>query len=130
MKFLLDTHAVIWYIQGDKKLSFNALNIIKNSENKIFFSIVTLWEIIIKINIKKLQLNNDFKLFRNYIEKLNFMKLDLDEKYFDAYLNLLIEVKHRDPFDRMLIAQAITENIPIISADEKFDLYPEIERIW
>ncbi len=130
MKYLIDTHTAIWYIEGDKQISKKALNIIGNLDNEIYFSTISLWEIVIKLNIKKLQLTSDYSVFRNYFDSLSFSKLDISEKYFKTYLQLPIIQNHRDPFDRMLISQAITENIPIISADTKFDLYADVKRIW
>jgi PIN domain nuclease of toxin-antitoxin system len=128
MRYLIDTHTAIWYIQGDNRLSDNVRKIIDTPTNQINFSIVTLWEIVIKINIGKLELTKDYTFFRSLLEQVGFSKLELDERYFESYLKL--PLVHRDPFDRMLIAQAISENMPIISADTKFDLYSEIERIW
>jgi len=129
MKYLIDTHTAIWYIQGDVRLSEKARKIIDTPRNQIYFSVISLWEIVIKINIGKLELTKDYHAFRDLLEQIGFQKLNLDEKYFDNYLNLSIIQNHRDPFDRMLIARAIAENIPIISADTKFDLYPEVQRI-
>jgi len=111
-------------------LSENARIIIDTPINQIYFSIITLWEIVIKINIGKLELTRHYQIFRDLLEQVGFSKLELKEEYFNSYLKLPIVQNHRDPFDRMLIAQAITENIPIISADTKFDLYPEVNRIW
>jgi len=130
MKYLIDTHTATWYKEGDKQISKKSINIIENFDNKIYFSVASLWEIVIKLNIKKLQLTQNYSVFKKYFDNLSFTKLDISEKYFETYLRLPIIQNHRDPFDRMLISQAITENIPILSADTKFDLYSEIIRIW
>lgn len=131
MKYLIDTHTAIWYIEGDNWISTKTKEIIDNYDNKIYYSIVSLWEIGIKLNINKLKLTISFNEFSEFLNKLNFTKIDLINKYFESYIKLRVIQDHRDPFDRMIIAQAITENIPIISADSKFDLYySEIKRIW
>lgn len=127
MKYLIDTHTAIWFIQGDLSLSDKSKKVLLNSENEIYYSIISLWEIAIKLNINRIKLTDKFSIFRDYLDKLNFIKIGLKNIHFDYYVNLPIYKNHRDPFDRMIISQSITENLPIISADTKFDLYPEIK---
>ena len=126
-KILIDTHVFLWYMEGKKEISQNTISLIDKAPTA-YISIISLWEIAIKQNIEKLELT--FPL-EEYVKQWKTMKgriLNLKEENVFEYRKLPLH--HRDPFDRMLIAQAITENIPIISADEKFDLYPEKKRIW
>ncbi len=126
-KVLIDTHTFLWYMEGDKQLSEVALNTIQKT-SFVALSIISLWEIAIKQNIGKLELIYSLEEYSRNWKAIEGEILILTEKHVFEYKNLALH--HRDPFDRMLIAQAITENIPIISADTKFDLYPEIQRIW
>jgi len=126
-KILIDTHTFLWFMDGNKLLSPTARKFIEETPI-LYLSIISIWEIAIKQNIGKLEL--DYTL-EQYVE--NWEKTD--GKILNLYANQIFEYQkldlhHRDPFDRMLIAQAIAENMPIISADTKFDLYPEIHRIW
>jgi len=133
-KYLIDTHILLWIVSEPKKLSKNSNKIISNLDNKIIVSLVSFWEIAIKSSLGKLDFNTSIK----ELSKITFQKeIEIIQPQVNA-ISIIQKLpfykfensEHRDPFDRMLIAQAITENIPIISADDKFDLYPEIERIW
>jgi PIN domain nuclease of toxin-antitoxin system len=130
MKYLIDTHTAIWYFEGNSQISTTARQLIENPDNQIFYSVITLWEIAIKLNLKKLELAQDFKAFCNNFELLSFEKLELSEDFLSNYTTLPIYGNHRDPFDRMLVAVALTLNFPIISVDAKFDLYTIINRVW
>jgi PIN domain nuclease of toxin-antitoxin system len=126
-KILIDTHTFLWYMEGSNLISKEAILLINNTST-VFLSIISLWEIAIKQNIGKLELKYSLEKYINHWKAMNGKTIYLTEKNVFEYKKL--ELHHRDPFDRMLIARAITENIPIISADTKFDLYPEIQRIW
>ena len=126
-KIIIDTHAFLWYMEGNKELPKKAIELIDNTST-IYISIVSLWEISIKQNIEKIELLFTLEEYVLHWKKIGGKILNLNEENVYIYKNLFLH--HRDPFDRMLIAQAITENIPIISADNKFDLYTEIKRIW
>jgi len=127
-KYLIDTHTLLWASENSERLSSLAKKIIDLKPNIILVSIVSFWEIAIKTSLGKLETKIPFNSLKQYLIETNYTLLNID---FDAlgYVKTL-PFHHRDPFDRMLIAQAITENIPIISADTKFDLYSEIQRIW
>jgi len=127
MKYLLDTHSYIWYVEDDKQLSRNALNIIDNPDNELYLSIVSIWEITIKASLHKLNLKQSISNIYDELINLNIEILSLEKKNFEILYNL--EFFHRDPFDRMIISQAITENLPIISKDIAFNNY-KIEKIW
>ena len=127
MSYLIDTQAFIWYATGDNQLSQRAKNIIESSDVR-FVSIASVWEMAIKVNIGKL----NFKvLFKDFIsEQMTLSKYELlSVNMTHIYQLTNLPHHHKDPFDRILIAQAISENIPIVSIDAAFDNYG-IQRIW
>ncbi len=127
MSYLIDTQAFIWYATGDSQLSNNAKIIIESSEIRLI-SIATIWEMGIKANIGKLNFNSPFDAFiqkQISINKYELLPIELNHIF--QLSNL--PHHHRDPFDRILIAQAISENIPIVSIDAAFDSY-NVNRIW
>ena len=128
MKYLLDTHTLIWFLTGDKKLSDKARHLIDNPDNRKFLSIASLWEIAIKVSLGKLALNKPFeKLFP---EQLHFNRIEILDITVDNLIKLTaLPFHHRDPFDRLIIAQALVEGLPVIGADVIFDAY-EINREW
>ena len=128
MKYLLDTHTLIWFLMGDKKLSTKARGLIDNPGNRKFLSIASLWEIAIKVSLRKLVLDRPFeKLFP---EQLHFNCIEILDITVDNLAKLTtLPFHHRDPFDRLIIAQAIVERLPIIGVDAVFDVYG-ISREW
>ena len=127
MKLLLDTHTFIWFINGDERLSTKAKKEILKSSNKKFISMASIWEMAIKTSLGKLRINYPFKEVFNQIEENGFVTLSI---IFDHTLLVSqLEFHHRDPFDRLLIAQAIFENMKIISKDESFHKY-QVKMIW
>ncbi len=129
MKILLDTHTFIWFINGDKELSLKAKNTIESSETTHrFISMASLWEIAIKINAGKLTLNRPFSEIISEIE-LNFFEL-LQINFEHTLRVSSMTLHHRDPFDRILIAQAQEENLTVISKDKNFSLYKNIKLLW
>ena len=128
MKYLLDTHTLIWFLTGDKKLSDKARGLIDNPDNTKFLSIAGLWEIAIKVSLGKLALNKPFeKLFP---EQLHFNRIEILDITVDNLIKLTtLPFHHRDPFDRLIIAQALVGKLPIIGADVLFDAYG-IHREW
>ena len=128
MKYLLDTHAFLWYLLGDNNLAKKAKDIIDTKEN-LYFSIVSLWEIAIKINIGKLQIYRPIEDLFKELQFINIPILPIINKDIELYSSLTLPSNHRDPFDRMLIVQAINGSLTLISRDVKFDAYP-IQRLW
>ncbi len=124
---LLDTHTFMWFVNGDPMLGNAAKNSIENIDNKNFVSVVTLWEIAIKINIGKLSLSKPYHTIEqqikdNYIELLPIT--------FDHTLKFVtLPLYHRDPFYRLIIAQAMADNMTVITKDSSFKNYP-IQIIW
>ena len=128
MKYLLDTHTLLWIVNDNPRLSKKAKNEYLNSENLIFFSIASLWEMTIKISLKKLTIEeplNEFIFTHIRGNDIKFLKIEIPHIF--SLENL--DYHHRDPFDRLIIAQCIHENITILSSDKVFDLYP-IKRLW
>lgn len=130
MMFLLDTHTFIWYVMDNSRLSNQVIELINDENNQIFVSVVSLWEIAIKQSIGKLTFNQPlpFEIFITQQLHLNNFSL-LDIKISHVAVISSLPLHHRDPFDRLLIAQSIVENVPLLSADQIFDAYP-IQRLW
>jgi PIN domain nuclease of toxin-antitoxin system len=127
MKYLLDTHTIIWIFNGDYQLSQAAQKIIGDKENDLFASIASLWEIAIKNSLNKLKLEVPLKTFIEQIRSNDIGILPIDD---EAILTLSqLPFHHKDPFDRLIIAQAISNGFSIISKDKNFGNYP-INLIW
>lgn len=128
MKFLLDTHTLLWIIDDNPQLSKKAKSIYLDDKNEIFTSTASIWEMAIKISLKKLEIPGTLSEFvTEHIRgnKIDILSIELKHLYQLENLSYF----HRDPFDRLIIAQAIAENIPILGSDKAFDEYP-IQRIW
>lgn len=126
MKFLLDTHVLIWYVNGNQKLKSEIIALIESFSNEIFVSKISFFEIAIKLKIGKMP---NEKSLNDYIlsTSLSFIEiLDIDESHLINYQNVELKENHRDPFDRLLIATVISENMKLISGDEKFKQYSDV----
>ena len=121
MNYLLDTHTLIWFLNGDKSLSTKARKAIESSEATNFVSIVSLWEIAIKISLNRLDLKTSFENIGEEIINNNFQMLPIT--FQDTLVLSSLPFHHRDPFDRLLIAQGINNKFTIISNDEYFESY-------
>ena len=127
MRYLLDTHTVIWYLDESHRLPQGMEEVIDNSDNRIYVSSVSLWETAIKINLGKLELNSTFNEFLNKVRDSDFDILQIEDAYLKS-LSLLPSI-HKDPFDRLLISTALAENLTIITADENVRKY-SVPCIW
>ena len=128
MRLLLDTHAFLWFVIGDTRLSGKAQALIEDESNQRFFSVASLWEIAIKVSIGRLTLSAPFDdIFPSQLVKNGIDLLGITIAHTSALTSL--PYHHRDPFDRLLIAQAISEQMQIASVDGAFDAYP-IFRLW
>lgn len=127
MATLLDTNVLLWCLTADPKLS-NKVKEIVDSKSELVFSIVSLWEISVKLNIGKLQLTCSFDALAAQLVYIKANTLTISIEDTKTYTKLPIMLEHRDPFDRMLIAQAINNTLVIASADSKFDAY-SVQRI-
>ena len=123
MRLLLDTQAFLWFIEGNFNLSSAARNLIEDQGNQRFLSVASLWEMSIKVSIGKLELGMTLtelvkrEVYGNAIELLEIQPEHLDEL-------VKLPFHHKDPFDRLLIAQSLTENIPVVTKDSAFRSYP------
>jgi PIN domain nuclease of toxin-antitoxin system len=125
---LLDTHTFLWFITGDRSISKRAREIIDTPSNRPLLSIASLWEIAIKVSIGKLTLHKEYDdMMTEQLSHNGIELLPIDFAHLTAVSKLPLH--HRDPFDRLIIAQAMSENIPLVSADVAFDAY-DITRIW
>ena len=123
--YLLDTHAIIWYVSGSNELSSTAKNIMETK--RCFFSFASLWEIAIKQAKGTLQFNIDIPKLKTVLEDVEFIYLPPTE--FDAEAIKALPDIHKDPFDRLLIAQAIENNLTIVTTDSKISQY-NVKTIW
>lgn len=126
--YLLDTHALLWFLSGDERISTKSRKVISDPKNRCFISIASLWEMAIKIKIGKLDLSFDLKELATYLSRNNIEVLPIAFEHILETLDL--EDHHRDPFDRIIIAQAKFERLTIISKDENFPKYAHIKLIW
>jgi PIN domain nuclease of toxin-antitoxin system len=128
VRLLLDTHTFLWAVLDDPRLSDRARTLMLNADNELLVSPASYWEIAIKISLGKYALDDDFEAFmaRQTVYS-EFTPLPISIRH--AAVVATLPFHHRDPFDRMLAAQAISEQISIISTDKTFDLY-SVPRIW
>jgi PIN domain nuclease of toxin-antitoxin system len=128
MTYLLDTHTFLWFINGDAQLSSTAQSLIEDSTNIIVLSVASLWEMAIKSSLGKLAVPSPFTAFIDEQLSLNnFALLNITTTHTGIVATLPFH--HRDPFDRLIIAQSQSEGFPIIGADAVFDDYG-IQRLW
>lgn len=128
MRLLLDTHAFLWFILDDPQLGTVARKLIEEPANEIEISPASYWEIAIKIKIKKYVLPQPYRQFiETQIADNDFHILPIEPKH--TTLLTTMALHHKDPFDRLIVAQALTEGIPVISVDAKLDAYG-VTRLW
>jgi PIN domain nuclease of toxin-antitoxin system len=131
MKIILDTHTVLWFIEGDNQLSKRARNIIEDTQNDVFICPISLFEISIKLKLGKLFLKKSLSGLFEDIYAADIKVLSFSDLHFVEYQTLPTYGDHKDPFDRLIISSAISENAALISADPKFGYYKDlVELIW
>ena len=124
----MDTHTFLWFIEGDARLSQKALEAILELENSRFLSVASLWEIAIKVSIGKLKNHGPFgKLVQTQLIGNDIRLLPIATNHFDTVQRLPFH--HRDPFDRLIIAQVMEENLTLLSRDSIFAAY-EVQVLW
>jgi PIN domain nuclease of toxin-antitoxin system len=126
-RFLLDTHGFLWLIQGDPQLSERVRAVISDDANQLYFSVASIWEITIKLNIGKLKIGHTIEDIYTLLAQLKIEILPIERSDLIRYLTLPLH--HRDPFDRVLIAQSIDRDLVLVSADESFVAY-SVQRLW
>lgn len=128
MRLLLDTHIFLWFVYGDAQLSARARALIEDTLNTCFLSIASIWETAIKVGTGKLTLTQPVEVFFAEQAQRNSIGL-LPIELAHAARVATLPFHHRDPFDRLLVAQSLTENVPLLSADAVLDAY-SIVRYW
>jgi len=126
-KILLDTHALIWWLEGGGKLSREARRMIAAPETEVLVSAASAWEIAIKHRIGKFRVPHLIKDFRGRIQREGFIELPISLEH--AVIAGTLPEKHKDPFDRVLIAQSQVEDIAMVTRDEWFRKY-SVRCIW
>ncbi|MEO7299652.1 MAG: type II toxin-antitoxin system VapC family toxin [Verrucomicrobiota bacterium] len=128
MKLLLDTHALLWFISNDSQLSDSARKNIENPESEKFVSAASLWEIAIKLSLGKVKLPRPFdQVFPQQLEINGFNLLPISCGHLNRIVSLPFH--HRDPFDRLLIAQATSDEMTILTRDPEFSKY-SVKVLW
>ncbi len=128
MRLLLDTHVFLWWIEDAPGLSRKARAAIANPDNQCFLSLASSWEMAIKLSLGKLRLPDAIERFiPQQLAENGFSQLQIDFRHVARVASLAFH--HRDPFDRLLVAQAMEEKLSVVSADKQFAKYG-VKRIW
>lgn len=127
MDLLLDTHVFLWFINGENQLPDKIVKQIVDKNNHCFVSIASIWEIVIKLSIDKLEIRGGFDTIEDFLDNNDIEILPISFSHTKRLLKL--PNLHRDPFDRMIISQALVEKMPVISKDNFFKDY-NIKVIW
>ncbi|GHT52433.1 twitching motility protein PilT [Bacteroidia bacterium] len=127
MKLLIDTQSFIWFIEDDAKLPSGIYATMNDATNSLVVSIASLWEMTIKMSLNKLKLSGNIETMISKAVIAGFEILPIKSAHLMELSKL--DFLHKDPFDRLIIAQAISENISLISSDSVFKLYP-VQWIW
>lgn len=124
MNYLIDTNILLWYLESDPRLPDDFKEILFSDQSSIYISIVSLWEITIKTSLGKLQLSNGFENTLSIIESSDqWSILPIKSEHLKKLYSL--PYKHHDPFDRLIYAQSLSENMGFLYTDKSFDLYSE-----
>lgn len=127
MRLLLDTHAALYFLAGDRRLPGKVRKLIDDASCEKFFSLASMWEIAVKLSIGKLELSAEFDAIPLHLLKWNIRELAIELPHLSLVSSLPLH--HRDPFDRLIVAQCIVDNFEIVSGDSQLDAYG-VERIW
>ena len=125
-RLLLDTHALIWFVSNDPNLPVSTRDKIESADD-VFLSIASLWEMAIKLNIGKLPLQGNFEDIEPQLSAAGITILPIT--FADTVQFRYLPLHHRDPFDRILVAQAINHSLVLVSRDVAFDAY-DLQRVW
>jgi PIN domain nuclease of toxin-antitoxin system len=128
MRLLLDTHTFLWAIAEPAQLSRKVTRMILDERNELLLSSVTLWEIMVKLQTGKLKLDASAEYFQAHMDRLGIRQV-LPVTPVHVYALLKLPALHKDPFDRLLVAQASVEGLPLVSADDLLRQYP-IKVLW
>jgi PIN domain nuclease of toxin-antitoxin system len=123
-RYLIDTHIAIWALENNERISQKVKRILEDKNIEILLSQVSLYEIAIKQKLGKLpEVTHSIQDLVIELEAIDFQIIPVKNEHINAYNSIELQENHRDPFDRLIIATAFEENIPLISADEKFKSY-------
>lgn len=118
---------MLWLVENDFNLSASARSIIVDHSETMFGSIVSIWEIVIKVNIGKLRISGSINQLIQHLREQDIEVLPISISHLSSYLDLPLH--HRDPFDRMIIVQAIEKGLIVLGKDDSFDSY-QVNRVW
>ena len=121
MRILIDTHILIWHLEGDSQLSLERRKLIASPSNQVFISIASLWEMAIKLSKGKLAISRSIDDVVAHIEGSTSLLFAIAPEHLIHVASLPFH--HKDPFDRLIIAQSLVENIPILTSDSNFSAY-------
>jgi PIN domain nuclease of toxin-antitoxin system len=128
MKYLFDTHVMLWFLEDSDELSKKARQILKNGENELYWSAVSYWEITVKLSLGKLKLDKGWQAILEREKKVNrILDLPVYQKHCEPHVHL--PWHHKDPFDRLLICQALSENLIILTKDATIRKY-KVKTAW
>lgn len=128
MRYLLDTHTFVWFVLNDPALSPNALAVIRDPASDLLISPASYWELAIKVSTGKLMLNKPFLEFMDeHISANEIEILPIEIRHADHVSRMPFH--HKDPFDRLIVAQSLVETLPVISVDSVLDQYG-LTRLW
>ncbi|MCL1864607.1 MAG: type II toxin-antitoxin system VapC family toxin [Spirochaetes bacterium] len=127
MKYLLDTHVVLWIAENSPYLTDKVKKVILDKNTEKYVSIVSAWEVAIKLGTNKLRLDGGLMEFFRMIDDNGFFILSLEREYLQ--LLSVLPCHHKDPFDRLIVATAITENMILITTDENLYKY-DVTYLW
>lgn len=133
MKYLLDTHTFLWSLFDEKQLGKNAFSILSKPSNRCFLSVVSIWELSIKIRLEKVEFKGfNVEETKKYCRILGISLLPLDLESISKNTYLQLKSNHRDPFDRLIISTALTHDFTVLSCDNKFEQYREdgLHLLW
>jgi len=128
MKLLLDTHALLWFLAGESRIAPRVRRRISDARNTKLLSVASVWEMAIKLSLRKLELDDPLdRLVERSTREAGIELLGISPAHATGVAHL--PWHHRDPFDRLLVSQALHEELVIVSADESFDAYG-VQRLW
>lgn len=128
MKIMMDTHVFLWWIWNSENLSNRSREILLDEEHEFYLSVASMWELSIKVGLGKLALAKPVDRFlSDHLASNDFNRLNITLPHVAGVSTLPLH--HRDPFDRLLVSQALVEGMPILGADRIFDSYG-VERLW
>lgn len=128
MNLLLDTHTFLWWVKDSSNLSHNARSLLEDTDNVLYLSIASIWEIAIKLSLNKLEIELPLHEFiSKQLNSNDIQELSIQRHHVMKVVEFPFH--HRDPFDRLIIAQALIDSMPIVGKDEIFDAYG-VKRLW